>query len=282
MVWLPTSGYPDHELSFPKISLTVGDLFAFSNSFWAFIISSLSLFFLPFSLVPKLISVIILIVIIIINPPDRTIRIYFKNGGIRRLMQYGKNRVGKNAQIYDPVTLGFPSREYLGTKDFPGVTIGDDTVIRSGSIIYCEVTIGNRFQCGHNVLIREKTVIGNNTSVGTASIIEGYSSIGNNVRIQSMVFVPTNTEIADGVFIGPGVVLTNDRYPPTRKAELKGPVLEENSVIGAKAVILPGIRIGQGAFVAAGSVVTHDVPAGKMAIGSPAKVRDMPQEMVRD
>jgi acetyltransferase-like isoleucine patch superfamily enzyme len=97
-----------------------------------------------------------------------------------------------------------------------------------------------------------------------------------------MVFVPTNTEIGDRVFIGPAVVLTNDRYPPTGKPELRGPVLEESAVIGAKAVILPGIRIGKGAFVAAGSVVTHDVPAGKMAIGSPAKVRDMPKEMVRD
>ena len=46
------------------------------------------------------------------------------NGGINRLIQYGNNRLGRNAQIFDPVTLGFPSREYLGTKDFPGVTIG--------------------------------------------------------------------------------------------------------------------------------------------------------------
>ncbi len=197
-------------------------------------------------------------------------------------MQYGKNEVGKNPQIYESVTLGFPSREYLGAKDFPGVIIGNDAVIRSGSVIYCEVTIGDGFQCGHNVLIREKTVIGSNTSIGTASIIEGYSTIGDNVRIQSMVFIPTNTEIADGVFIGPGVVLTNDRYPPTGKPELKGPILGEDSVIGAKAVILPGIRIGKGAAVAAGSVVTRGVPSGKMAIGSPARVRDMPKEMVRD
>jgi acetyltransferase-like isoleucine patch superfamily enzyme len=77
------------------------------------------------------------------------------------------------------------------------------------------------------------------------------------------------------------VVLTNDRYPPTGKPELRGPVLEENSVIGANAVILPGITIRKGAAVAAGSVVTRDVPAGKMAIGSPAKIRDLPEEMVR-
>ncbi|MDD1708362.1 MAG: N-acetyltransferase, partial [Methanoregulaceae archaeon] len=168
-----------------------------------------------------------------------------------------------------------------GKEDFPGVTIGDDAVLRSGSIIYCEVTIGNKFQCGHNVLIREKTTIGNNTSVGTASIIEGYSSIGSNVSIQSMVFVPTRTEIRDNVFIGPGAVLTNDRYPPTGKPELIGPILEEKAVIGAKSVILPGIRIGKGAAVAAGAVVTRNVPAGKMAMGTPAKIRDMPREMVR-
>ncbi len=202
--------------------------------------------------------------------------------GVYFTINYGENSFGKNLQIFDSVILGFPSRDHLGRQKFPGVTIGDDAVLRSGSIIYSEVTIGNKFQCGHNVLIREKTVIGNNTSIGTASVIEGYSRIGSNVRIQSMVFVPTNTEIGDGVFIGPAAVLTNDRYPPTGKPELKGPILEEGSVVGARAVILPIVRIGKGAAVAAGAVVTRDVPAGKMAIGTPAKIRDMPKEMVRD
>ena len=202
-------------------------------------------------------------------------------GGIRTI-QYGRNTIGRNAQIFDPVTLGFPSRERMGTQDFPGVTIGDDAVIRSGSVIYCDVVIGDRFQCGHTVLIREKTVIGDGTAIGTASVIEGYGSIGSGVRIQSMVFVPTNTEIRDRVFIGPGAVLTNDRYPPAGKPELRGPVLEEGSVIGARAVILPGVRVGEGAAVAAAAVVTRDVPAGKMAVGMPARVREMPKEMVRE
>jgi len=180
------------------------------------------------------------------------------------------------------VTIGFPSRDHLGEQDFPGVVIGDDAVIRSGSVIYSEVIIGNKFQCGHNVLIREKTVIGNNTSLGTSSIIEGYSTIGSDVRIQSMVFVPTNTDIEDGVFIGPAVVLTNDRYPPMGKPELKGPVLEEGAIIGARSVILPNVRVGRGAAVAAGAVVTHDVPTRKMAIGIPAKIRDMPSNMLRE
>ena len=196
--------------------------------------------------------------------------------------QYGRNIIGKNAQFFEPLILGFPSRNHLGKKDFPGVKIGDDAILRSGCIIYADVVIGDRFQCGHNVLIREKTLIGNNTSVGTASVIEGYTTIGSNVSIQSMVFVPTNTKVGDGVFIGPAAVLTNDRYPPTGKPELKGPILEEGSVVGARAVILPMVRIGKGAAVAAGAVVTRDVPSGKMAIGTPAKIRDMPKEMVRD
>jgi len=197
-------------------------------------------------------------------------------------IQYGRNILGENAQLFDPLTLGFPSRDNLGKKEFPGVNIGDYAVLRSGSIIYCEVIIGDHFQCGHNVLIREKTTIGKNTSIGTASVIEGHTTIGSNVSIQSMVFIPTNTQIGNRVFIGPASVLTNDRYPPTGKSELKGPILEERSVIGARAVILPSVRIGKGAAVAAGAVVTRDVPAGKMAIGSPAKIREMPKEMVRD
>jgi len=169
----------------------------------------------------------------------------------------------------------------MGQTGFPGVTIGDGAVLRSGGIIYSDVTIGNDFQCGHNILIRENTVIGNNVTVGTFSVIEGSSRIGNDVRIQSLVFIPTHTEIGNGIFLGPNVVLTNDRYPPTGKPELKGPILEDFAVIGANSTILPGVRIGIGAAVAAGSVVTKDVPAGKMALGVPATVRDMPKEMRR-
>jgi len=152
-------------------------------------------------------------------------------------------------------------------------------VLRSGGIIYCDVTIGDTFQCGHNILIREETSIGDNVAVGTATVIEGNCLIGDFVNIQSMVFVPTHTEIGDGVFIGPCAVLTNDRYPPTGKPVLKGPVVEDNAVIGANATVLPGVRIGGGALVAAGAIVTRDVPAGKMAVGVPAQIRNLPEEM---
>jgi acetyltransferase-like isoleucine patch superfamily enzyme len=195
--------------------------------------------------------------------------------------RYGKNTIGKGAQIFEPVFIGFPSREYIGKNNFPGAVIGKDAVLRTGTVIYCTVTIGDNFSTGHNVIIREKTTIGDNTAIGTATIIEGATKIGSNVRIQSMVFIPTNTEIGDNVFIGPDSVLTNDRYPPFGKPALIGPVLENNTTIGANVTILPGVRIHEGAAVAAGSVVTKDVPAGMLAIGAPARFREMPNEMKR-
>jgi acetyltransferase-like isoleucine patch superfamily enzyme len=131
------------------------------------------------------------------------------------------------------------------------------------------------------VLIRERTRIGSRVAVGTATIIEGDTTIGSDVRIQSAAFIPTHTTVGPGVFIGPHAVLTNDRYPPSGHPELRGPVLLDRSVIGANATVLPGIVVGEGACVAAGAVVTRDVPPGKLAIGVPARVKDLPEGMMR-
>ena len=103
----------------------------------------------------------------------------------------------------------------MGKKGFNGTTIGENAVIRSGTIIYCDVIIGDHFQSGHNVMIREKTKIGNRVAIGTSAVIEGRTIIGNEVSLQSMVYIPTDTIIGNRVFIGPNAVLTNDRYPPT-------------------------------------------------------------------
>jgi acetyltransferase-like isoleucine patch superfamily enzyme len=84
------------------------------------------------------------------------------------IRQYGNNTLGKGAQVFEPVILGFPSREFLGKTDFRGVTIGENAILRPGTVIYCNVVIGNSFSTGHNVIIRENTTIGNNTAIGTS------------------------------------------------------------------------------------------------------------------
>ena len=118
--------------------------------------------------------------------------------------------------------------------------------------------------------------MGSHVSARTGVIIEGNSCLGNNVNLQSMVYIPTNTTIGDHIFIGPNAVLTNDRYPPSGIGGLVGPVIESHAAIGANATILPGIHIGEGALIAAGAIVTRDVPAHKLAVGAPAKIRDLP------
>jgi acetyltransferase-like isoleucine patch superfamily enzyme len=196
------------------------------------------------------------------------------------MTEYGINTIGKGALIFEPVTLGFPSRDHLGETKFTGTIIGKNAVIRSGTIIYSDVMIGDNFQSGHNVMIREKTRIGNRVAIGTATVIEGNTIIGDDVSLQSMVYIPTDTVIGNHVFIGPNAVLTNDRYPPTRIGGLQGPHIKDGAAIGANATLLPGVCIGEGALVAAGAIVTRDVPAYTLAIGAPAKITALPSKMI--
>ncbi|MFA7563308.1 MAG: DapH/DapD/GlmU-related protein [Methanoculleus sp.] len=192
------------------------------------------------------------------------------------MIEYGRNALGEGAAIFEPVTIGFPSRDRMGKEGYPGAVIGRDAVLRSGTIIYCDVVIGDSFQTGHNVLIREKTTIGDRVAIGTAAVIEGDCTIGDDARLQSMVYIPTGARIGNRVFIGPNAVLTNDRYPPGPREGLRGPVIEDDAVVGANATILPGVVVGKGAFVAAGAVVTKDVPPGMLAVGTPARFRPLP------
>lgn len=194
------------------------------------------------------------------------------------MMEYGINEIGEGSRVFEPVTIGFPSRENLEKTGFKGAVIGKNAVLRSGTVIYCDVIIGDNFQSGHNTLIREKTRIGNSTAIGTSTVIDGNTIIGDNVSLQSMVYIPTNTTIGDHVFIGPNAVLTNDRYPPS--GTLEGPVIRNGAAIGANTTILPGVCIGEGAFVAAGSIVTRDVPDLMMAIGTPARIKELPKEFI--
>jgi len=183
--------------------------------------------------------------------------------------------LGKNVKIQKNVSIGELPPELEGL-----VEIGNNSLIRSGSIIYKNVKIGSKFKTGHYVLIRENTLIGNNVVVGTLSVIDGNTNIGNNVSIQTGVYIPINTLIEDDVFIGPHAILTNDKYminPQvySKKPELKGPIIRKGSRIGAGAIILPGIEIGEYSIVGAGSVVTKNVPPYSVVVGNPArKIKD--------
>ena len=157
--------------------------------------------------------------------------------------------------------------------------IGENALIRSNSIIYNDVEIGNDFKSGHGVTVREKTFIGDNVLIGTNTVIEGHCLIGDNVSIQSNVYIPTNTIIEDYVFIGPCACFTNDKYPIRVDFDLKGPVIKRGASIGANSTFLSNIEIGEGAMVAAGAIVTTDVPDYFLAIGAPARIKPLPKHL---
>ena len=179
---------------------------------------------------------------------------------------------GDRVTIDDGATVGY--------GDFEEPTrIGDDATIRSGSIVYGSVSIGDEFTTGHDVLVREETTIGDDVLVGTKTVIDGRTTIGSHVSLQSNVYVPTETTIGDNVFLGPGAVLTNDEYPIRTEVDLVGPTIGDGASVAANATILPGVRIGERAFVAAGAVVTDDVPPETLAVGTPARTRPLPEPL---
>ena len=159
--------------------------------------------------------------------------------------------------------------------------IGGSCLVRRGTIIFADVVLGEYTQTGMGTYIREHTTIGSNCVIGTETIIEGHTDIGDYVIIQSGVFIPTMTRIGNRVFIGPRAGLTNDCYPLRMRQSYapEGPVVGDDATIGANATLLPGVRIGEGAMIAAGAVVTRDVPPWTLAIGVPARVRDLPDRL---
>lgn len=186
--------------------------------------------------------------------------------------------IGDNTFIGPYSTIGEPVGSFYNEDsacvekhDFKKTIIGPNSVIRSHAIIYEDVEIGEGFQSGHRITIREKSILGINCSVGTLSDIQGSVSIGKYVRLHSNAHIGQHSIIEDYAWIYPYVVLTNDPHPPVYNP--KGVTIKKYAVIATSSVILPGIVIGENALVGAHSVVTKNVDAEMLVVGNPAKVR---------
>ena len=177
-----------------------------------------------------------------------------------------KIEIGVGAQIDEDVILGYTS----GRLKKQGIVIlGGHATIRSGSVIYQDVRIGRHFETGHFVVIREENEIGDAVSIWTHTIIDYGCRIGNRVKIHSHCYIAQFTMVEDDVFIGPGTIFANDKYPVT--SHLEGPEVKRGARIGLNVTVLPGFIIGKEALVGAGSVVTKDVPEGAVVVGNPAR-----------
>ena len=117
-------------------------------------------------------------------------------------------------------------------------------------------------------------VIGEDCRVHTHVWIGDGVKIGDRVKIQAFSFIPTGVTIGNDVFIGPQVCFTNDKHPPSKGEHWAETIVEDGVVIGAGAIILPGITLHRGCVVGAGAVVTKSVKSGKVVVGNPARVAE--------
>jgi len=176
------------------------------------------------------------------------------------------------------VILGYKTGRKISDRS---LSIGPGAVIRSGSVVYEGVKIGKNLQTGHNVVIREENVIGDETCIWSNSVIDYGCKVGSHVRIHTNVYICQYTTIEDEAFLAPGVSCANDMYPVQNKV-LIGPTIKKGARIGLNVTLLPGVVVGEYAMVGAGSVVTKNVPPGRIWFGNPArdhgKVQDLKDE----
>jgi len=131
----------------------------------------------------------------------------------------------------------------------------------------------------HGVFVGDRTIIGKNTTIGSLANIDRDVIIGKNCKIEGSVYIPPLTEIGDNVFIGPGVVLTNDKYPPSEDPkQWEGVIVEDNAVICASSTLMAGVVIRKNSLVCASSLVTKNTEEDTVVWGIPAKYKETREE----
>ena len=197
--------------------------------------------------------------------------------------------IGDNVRIDDNTVIGkYPMRASLSIfkeeKDLLPTNIGDHCLIGANAIIYIGSDIAHHVMIADLASIRENAFIGEYTIIGRGVTIENMVFIGKRCKLESNCYITAYSDLGDYVFIAPGVVTSNDNYigrTEERFKHFKGVTVKKGGRIGAGAVILPGKIIGEDALVAAGSLVTKDVPARKVVMGVPARViKDVPVEQL--
>ncbi|HET9103851.1 MAG TPA: DapH/DapD/GlmU-related protein [Solirubrobacteraceae bacterium] len=191
---------------------------------------------------------------------------------------HARTEIGREAVIEDGAVLGKRPRLRPGSSAARPQTgplvLADGVTVCAGAVLYACARIGERAIIGDQAQVRERARIGAGTVVGRGSSVDFDAVVGARVLIQTGVYVTAGSIVEDDVFLGPGATTTNDdtmgRHP--RGEGLAGPVLRRACRIGGGAVLVPGVEVGEEAFVAAGAVVTRDVPARAVVMGVPARV----------
>jgi acetyltransferase-like isoleucine patch superfamily enzyme len=194
--------------------------------------------------------------------------------------------VGEGCRILDYAVVGkqpvLSPRSTTAAEELPPLVLGAGTVVSTGAIVFAGTTIGERVIVGDQACVRERCTIGDDVVVGRGSLVENDTAVGARTKIQADAYVTAYSLLEEDVFIAPCVVTANDNFmgrTERRHALRRGPTIRRGARIGAAAVLLPGIEIGEEAFVGAAAVVLKDVAPHAVVVGNPARqIREVPED----
>jgi acetyltransferase-like isoleucine patch superfamily enzyme len=187
--------------------------------------------------------------------------------------------LGEGVKVLEHAVVGkqpsLSSRSTAKRDPLEPTVIGEGTIVSTGAVVFAGTKIGARVILGDQSCVRERVVVGDDVVIGRGSLVENDTTIGALTKIQADAYITAYSTLEEHVFIAPCVVTTNDNFMgrTERRHELvKGPTIRRGARIGGGAILLPGIEIGEEAFVGAGAVVTKDVEPRMLVVGNPARV----------
>jgi len=194
--------------------------------------------------------------------------------------------IGEGCKILDYAVVGkqptLSPRSTAKREELPPLELGAGTVVSTGAVVFAGTTVGERVIVGDQACVRERCSIGDDVVIGRGSLVENDTTVGALTKIQAHAYITAYSLLEDNVFIAPCVITTNDNFmgrTDKRHELIKGPTIRRGARVGGGAVLLPGIEIGEEAFIGAGAVVIRDVPPRALMVGNPARqLREVPDE----
>ena len=192
--------------------------------------------------------------------------------------------IGSGCVIEDHAVLGKRPRLARGSSargEVGRLELGERVTVCAGAVVFAGASIGDEAILGDQSFVRERSRVGQGSVIGRGSVVDNDVQVGARVKVQTGVYLTAFTVIEDDVFVGPGATTTNDDTMARHDdaTPLRGATLRRACRVGGGTVLTPGVEIGEEAFIAAGAVVTRDIPPRAVAMGVPARVvREVPAE----
>jgi acetyltransferase-like isoleucine patch superfamily enzyme len=199
---------------------------------------------------------------------------------------YAGVELGEDVFIGDYAVVGkqpvLGPRSTAAREELPPLVVGDGASILAGAVVFAGTRLGDGVIVGDQACVRERCQLADEVVVGRGAFVENDVTVGARTRIQANAYVTAYSLLEEDVFIAPGVITANDNFmgrTEKRHRLRQGPMIRRGARVGAGAVLLPGIEIGEEAFVGAGAVVLRDVPPRAVVVGNPARqIREVPDE----